>query len=82
MIDPDGDCTIDLKDGRLTIRVPGRPHGLDAEVDKLNSPRVLREIEGDFIADLKVDGAHQARRTIHESQRLAVPRHGTRALER
>ncbi len=57
MIDPDGDCTIDLKDGRLTIRVPGRPHGLDAEVDRLNSPRVLREIEGDFIADLKVDGA-------------------------
>jgi RNA polymerase sigma factor (sigma-70 family) len=57
VIDPDGDCTIDLKDGRLTIRVPGRLHGLDAEVNKLNAPRVLREIEGDFIADLKVDGA-------------------------
>jgi RNA polymerase sigma factor (sigma-70 family) len=57
VIDPDGDCTINLKDGRLTIGVPGRPHGLDAEVNVFNAPRVLREIEGDFIADLKLDGA-------------------------
>jgi RNA polymerase sigma factor (sigma-70 family) len=58
-IDPDGDCSFDLVDGRLTITVPAparpsRGHGLEAEGNMLNAPRVLREIEGDFIADLKV----------------------------
>ena len=53
-IDPDGDCSIDLEDGKLTIKVPGTRHGLEAELNKLNAPRVLRDIEGDFIADLKV----------------------------
>jgi regulation of enolase protein 1 (concanavalin A-like superfamily) len=59
VIDPDGDCSIDLADGRLTIKVPAVPkkgHGLEAEGNTLNAPRVLREIEGDFIADLKVAG--------------------------
>jgi regulation of enolase protein 1 (concanavalin A-like superfamily) len=59
VIDPDGDCSIELADGRLTIKVPAVPargHGLEAEGNSLNAPRVLREIEGDFIADLKVGG--------------------------
>jgi RNA polymerase sigma factor (sigma-70 family) len=55
-IDPDGDCSIDLENGRLTIKVPGTRHGLEAEGNTLNAPRVLRDIEGDFIADLKVEG--------------------------
>ena len=59
-IDPDGDCSIHLADGRLTIKVPApmrrKGHGLEAERNTLNAPRVLRDIEGDFIADLKVDG--------------------------
>jgi regulation of enolase protein 1 (concanavalin A-like superfamily) len=58
-IDPDGDCSIDLENGRLTIKVPqvpGKGHGLEAEYKTLNAPRVLRDIEGDFIADLKVEG--------------------------
>jgi RNA polymerase sigma factor (sigma-70 family) len=60
-IDPDGDCLFDLAHGRLTITVPApapprQGHGLEAEGKTLNAPRVLREIEGDFIADLKVGG--------------------------
>jgi regulation of enolase protein 1 (concanavalin A-like superfamily) len=60
-IDPDGDCDFKLADGRLTIKVPApsaprKGHGLEAEAKALNAPRVLREIEGDFIADLKVGG--------------------------
>ncbi len=55
-IDPDGDCSFDLENGRLTIKVPGKGHGLEAEGGTLNAPRVLRDIEGDFIADLEVGG--------------------------
>jgi RNA polymerase sigma factor (sigma-70 family) len=60
-IDPDGDCSFDLENRRLTIKVPGKGHGLEAEVNALNAPRVLREIEGDFIADLEVEGAFKPR---------------------
>jgi RNA polymerase sigma factor (sigma-70 family) len=56
-IDPDGDCSINLANGRLTITVPAKGHGLEAEHDSLNAPRVLRDIDGDFIADLEVQGA-------------------------
>ncbi len=60
-IDPDGDCSIELENGRLTIKVPvpdvPKGHGLEAEWNTLNAPRVLRDIEGDFIADLKVEGS-------------------------
>jgi RNA polymerase sigma factor (sigma-70 family) len=59
VIDPDGDCSIDLADGQLKIKVPAVPargHGLEAEGNTLNAPRVVREIEGDFIADLTVGG--------------------------
>ncbi len=36
--------------------MPGKGHGLEAEGGTLNAPRVLRDIEGDFIADLEVGG--------------------------
>ncbi len=60
-IDPDGDCSFGVAEGRLTITVPApappsKGHGLEAEGNTLNAPRVLREIEGDFIADLRVGG--------------------------
>jgi RNA polymerase sigma factor (sigma-70 family) len=53
-IDPDGDCSIELANGRLTIKVPAKGHGLEAEANRFNAPRVLRDIEGDFIAELEV----------------------------
>jgi regulation of enolase protein 1 (concanavalin A-like superfamily) len=61
VIDPDGDCSFGVAEGRLMITVPGpapprKGHGLEAEGNSLNAPRVLREIEGDFIADLRVAG--------------------------
>jgi regulation of enolase protein 1 (concanavalin A-like superfamily) len=57
-IDPDGDCKIQPKGKTLTIEVPNTPHGLIANiVDKSNAPRVLREVEGDFEIQVKVDGA-------------------------
>lgn len=73
VIDPDGDCEFNLANGGLTIKVPApaaprKGHGLEAEAKALNAPRVLREIEGDFIADVEVGG------TFKPGGRSANPR--------
>ena len=60
VIDLSRDCDIalDRANQRLTIRVPGTPHVLSAEVPQLpmNAPRVLRRVRGDFTAGIRVRG--------------------------
>src|SRR5438309_1058286 len=51
--DPDGDCTFKEDKGKLTITVPAGFHGLHPK-RAMNAPRVLREVEGDFTATVKV----------------------------
>jgi serine/threonine protein kinase/regulation of enolase protein 1 (concanavalin A-like superfamily) len=55
---PDGDCKIDLDRPRnsITIVVPGTPHVLSAELGRLNTPRLLRGVKGDFDASVRVAG--------------------------
>src|SRR5262249_36323812 len=55
-VDPDGDCTFTIKPNALTIAVPGSDHVLGVERGRMNAPRVLREITGDFIAQVRVAG--------------------------
>lgn len=55
-LDPDGDCKFIVEKGRLTIGLPGTDHSLSCERGQMNSPRVLQEIEGDFIVQVKVSG--------------------------
>src|SRR5256885_16281855 len=55
-LDPDGDCKFIVQKGRLTIGLPGTDHSLSCERGQMNSPRVLQEIEGDFIVQVKVSG--------------------------
>ena len=55
-VDPDGDCHFRLFESQLHIQVPGRRHDLAIEVGRANAPRVLREIEGDFQAEVVVSG--------------------------
>jgi regulation of enolase protein 1 (concanavalin A-like superfamily) len=55
--DPDGDCQLKLADSKLSIVVPGTAHDLSAELKKVNAPRVLRDVQGDFIVQVKVGGA-------------------------
>jgi len=55
-VDPDSDCKFEEKDGTVTITVPGTYHDLtylDA-AGKLNGPRIMREVEGDFTIQVKV----------------------------
>lgn len=57
IIDPKGDCSIGEKDGTLSMTLVGR-HDLSAELAQaMDAPRVLRDIDGDFIAMIKVAGA-------------------------
>jgi regulation of enolase protein 1 (concanavalin A-like superfamily) len=55
-VDPDGDCSFDLKDSALTITAPGPVHDLSVELQKMNAPRVLRPATGDFAVEVLVKG--------------------------
>ena len=54
--DPDGDCRIIEDKGEVTITVPKAWHDLtyNDEYTKLNTPRVLQPVEGDFTLQVKV----------------------------
>lgn len=60
IVDPDGDCRFTVERDRLAIAVPGRVHALSAERGQVNAPRVLREVEGDFVAEVRVSGGFPA----------------------
>jgi hypothetical protein len=55
-IDADGDCNFVVTEGKLRITAPGPVHGLSVELEKMNAPRVLREVRGNFVAELTVTG--------------------------
>ncbi len=55
-VDPEGDCSFVVEEGRLRITAPGPVHGLSAELGRMNAPRVLRDVSGDFVAELTVAG--------------------------
>jgi regulation of enolase protein 1 (concanavalin A-like superfamily) len=57
VVDPDGDCRVTEENGKVTITVPGTYHDLTHSEgrDKLNSPRVLQEVKGDFVVQVKVN---------------------------
>jgi regulation of enolase protein 1 (concanavalin A-like superfamily) len=58
-VDPDGDCKIKFNNGALSLEVPGTLHDLTTAMDKVNAPLILQQIEGDFIARVKVCGEFQ-----------------------
>ncbi len=57
VVDPDGDCDFKLAGGALSCVIPGTLHDLNIDINKNNGPRVVQEIEGDFIAQVKVTGS-------------------------
>jgi len=65
VMDPDGDCKVEEKDGKLSIAVPGRYRDLWVGTGKVNAPRVLQNVEGDFSAQVLVTGVlHPAKDTL------------------
>jgi hypothetical protein len=57
--DPDRDCDITFKDGAVEFKIPGTRHDFAADIKIQNSPRVLCDLKGDFIAEVKVSGAFE-----------------------
>lgn len=55
--DPDKDCKFKQDKGGLTIELPGKDHDLGVERKRMNAPRLLRTVEGDFVAEVRVGGA-------------------------
>ena len=80
VVNPDGDCKFyhDESSDRVTIGVPGTPHVLSAEIGRLNAPRLLRAVQGDFEVYVRVEGV------FHPSDRATMkeyaPYHGAGIL--
>lgn len=55
VVDPDRDCKFSVNGKGLTITVPGTLHDLNKR-NKMNAPRVLEAVEGDFEITVKVSG--------------------------
>lgn len=57
-VDPKGDCKFERKGDRLTIFVPGKDHEFNYGPTRrsLNGPRLLRDVEGDFVVEVLVSG--------------------------
>lgn len=53
-IDPNHDCKFVFKRSTVTIEIPGGDHDLDPKRKRFNAPRLLREMEGDFIIQVRV----------------------------
>src|SRR5215472_13005840 len=56
-IDPDRDCKFEIKDGTVTIELPGGDHELDPKRNRLNAPLLLRDVEGDFAIQVHVSAS-------------------------
>ena len=53
--DPDGDCTISAREGKVTFSIPGTAHDLwPGDSRKVNAPRILQDVEGDFAVQVRV----------------------------
>jgi regulation of enolase protein 1 (concanavalin A-like superfamily) len=50
--------------------VPGKNHGLAVEIGLVNAPRLLRDVEGDFVAQVRVQGTFQLSQQSTNKQRL------------
>ena len=59
-VDPDGDCEVRAEDDAVVITVSPAVHDLWPEnpepKQRANAPRILRDVKGDFTAEVKVAG--------------------------
>jgi regulation of enolase protein 1 (concanavalin A-like superfamily) len=53
-VDPRGGCRFHPVAGTLTVTAPGKGHDLDVLNGRLNAPRLLRGVQGEFTAQVRV----------------------------
>ena len=58
-VDPDGDVELVATGKALTMVIPGSPHLLAPERDRMNAPRILGPMRGDFVATVRVTGTFE-----------------------
>lgn len=65
-VNPDKDCKIKRDGGAISIEMPGTDHDYDPLRKQYNAPRFLREIDGDFDLQVRVqiDCRHSDRSTV------------------
>lgn len=57
IVDPEGDCQFVDKNGKLILKVPGTYHDFTPLPGYLNNAaRIYKEVEGDFVAEVRVSG--------------------------
>ncbi|MDB5349504.1 MAG: hypothetical protein JWN86_751 [Planctomycetota bacterium] len=54
LVDPVGDCPAQIKGDLLEITVPGTLHDFAVASGKFDAPRVVRDVAGDFTAEVEV----------------------------
>lgn len=59
LVDPEGDSVVNVVSGGLTCEVPGTLHDLNIDIGKTNAPRIVQEVEEDFVATVKVAGSFE-----------------------
>jgi regulation of enolase protein 1 (concanavalin A-like superfamily) len=59
LVDPDGDSLVTMVHGNLKVDVPGTLHDLNIDIGKNNAPRIVQEVEGDFVATVNVTGSFE-----------------------
>ncbi len=55
-VNPQGLCRFHYYRDKLTITLPGKDFGLDVHRGRLNAPRLLRTVRGDFLLQVRVAG--------------------------
>jgi hypothetical protein len=56
-VDLQEDCRFDRRGDKLTITVPGKGHEFAVAKGRLNAPRLQRDVEGDFVMEVRVGAA-------------------------
>ena len=59
IIDPDRKCAVVIRNHRVAIELPAGAFDLSVELRRTNAPRILQDVRGDFVLDVKVDGEFQ-----------------------
>src|SRR5262245_15369410 len=52
--DPDKDCAFEMVGEKLRIKIPAKHHSLNPNPGRMNAPRVVKEVEGDFTVTVRV----------------------------
>src|ERR1700722_16379001 len=69
---PVGGCRFDRKGDKLTITVPGKGHALDVRGGRLGAPHILRDVEGDFVVEVRVGGTFKPTRGASGGRRAGI----------